>query len=80
MRHGWIDPADEQRFCSQCNRIRVTADGKLKPCLHSDEEIPLRGLDDAALRQTIAEAIAHKPARHYLTEEHCSASHRACMK
>lgn len=72
---GLIRPMSN-RFCSQCNRIRVTADGKLKPCLHSDEEIPLRGLDDAALRQTIAEAIAHKPARHYLTEEHCSASHR----
>ena len=37
---GLISPMSH-RFCSGCDRIRVTADGRLKPCLHSSEEIPL---------------------------------------
>ena len=44
--------------------IRVTADGKLKPCLHSNQEIPLRGLHGADLRRALGRAILHKPARH----------------
>ena len=51
-------------FCAQCNRIRLTADGRLKPCLHSREEIPVRGLHGEALRQQIERAIRHKPERH----------------
>jgi len=51
-------------FCARCDRIRLTADGCLKPCLHSREEIPLRGLHGPALRQRLAEAILHKPEQH----------------
>ncbi len=51
-------------FCAQCDRIRLTADGCLKPCLHSREEIPLRGLRGEALREKLAEAILRKPERH----------------
>lgn len=51
-------------FCSQCSRLRLTADGFLKPCLHSREEIPLRGLHGEALRRQIALAIQHKPEQH----------------
>ncbi len=40
---GLIRPMSH-RFCADCDRIRVTADGRLKPCLHSAQEIPLRGL------------------------------------
>ncbi|MDE6455539.1 MAG: GTP 3',8-cyclase MoaA, partial [Dysosmobacter sp.] len=47
---GLIEPLS-RRFCAQCDRIRVTADGKLKPCLHSNQEISLRGLHGEALRQ-----------------------------
>lgn len=54
-------------FCASCDRIRVTADGKLKPCLHSAEEIPLRGLRGAALEAAIRAGAAAKPARHDLT-------------
>lgn len=70
---GLITPMSH-RFCAQCDRIRVTADGRLKPCLHSDQEIPLKGLDDGAMLERMAEAIAQKPARHHL--EHGSDARR----
>lgn len=53
-------------FCAGCNRIRLTADGHLKPCLHSGQEIALKGLDKAAVAQRLREAIAAKPHRHNL--------------
>lgn len=55
-------------FCAACDRIRVTADGNLKPCLHSAEEIPLRDLRGAALEAAIRAGAAAKPARHGLAE------------
>ena len=64
---GLIEPMSHQ-FCDRCDRIRVTADGKLKPCLHSDQEIPLRGLTGEALREAIRKGIAAKPPRHHMTE------------
>lgn len=62
-RVGLINPVSHH-FCKSCNRIRLTADGKLKPCLHSKEEISLRGLHGEALSSTLALAIKHKPAQH----------------
>ncbi len=62
---GLIRPIS-RHFCPSCNRIRLTADGKLKPCLHSAQEIPLRGLTGEALERTIREAIWSKPQRHHL--------------
>ena len=56
------------RFCGSCNRIRVTADGMLKPCLHSDQEIPLRGLDPAERRAAMEAGILQKPLRHHMEE------------
>ncbi len=64
---GLIEPMSH-RFCADCDRIRVTADGKLKPCLHSDQEIPLRGLHGEALRRAIQDGIAAKPERHHMNE------------
>lgn len=69
---GFISPVSEH-FCDGCNRLRLTADGRLRPCLLSDAEIdlcgPLRaGISDAELEQLIADAIIHKPARHHLGE------------
>jgi cyclic pyranopterin phosphate synthase len=55
-------------FCAACDRIRVTADGMLKPCLHGREEIPLKGLMGEALREAIAEGILRKPRAHALSE------------
>lgn len=64
---GLIRPMSHQ-FCSQCDRIRVTADGKLKPCLHSAEELPLRGLHGDALEEAIYQGVARKPAAHHLAD------------
>ncbi|MDY5510379.1 GTP 3',8-cyclase MoaA [Dysosmobacter sp.] len=64
---GLISPVSHD-FCADCRRIRVTADGKLKGCLHSAEELPLRGLHGAELEDAIRRGIAQKPARHHLSE------------
>ena len=63
-------------FCEGCTRVRLTADGKLKPCLHSPEEFPLRGLRGEALRAAILEAVRQKPARHRLSPSRPSDSAR----
>ena len=62
-RIGLISPLS-CRFCAQCNRLRLTADGFLKPCLHSREEISVRGLHGEALQAAILAAAAAKPADH----------------
>ena len=64
---GLISPLSHE-FCADCRRIRVTADGRLKGCLHSREELSLRGLHGEALRSAIRQGILHKPVRHHLTE------------
>ena len=60
---GLISPVSCS-FCSECNRVRLTADGFMKPCLHSAEEFPLRGLHGAALRDAIRAAVNAKPEAH----------------
>ena len=60
---GLITPVSHE-FCSGCDRVRVTSDGKLKPCLHSGEEIPLKGLHGAELKEMISYGIGKKPASH----------------
>jgi len=67
---GFITPISEH-FCFQCNRMRLTADGRLRPCLLSDYEVdlkqPLRsGLSSSGLRGLFKEAVANKPLRHQL--------------
>ena len=64
---GLIAPVSYE-FCGDCRRIRVTADGRLKGCLHSREEIPLRGLHGDALTEAIRRGILQKPKGHHLTE------------
>jgi cyclic pyranopterin phosphate synthase len=69
---GFITPVTEH-FCYQCNRIRLTADGKLRPCLLSEEEIDLReplrsGASPDELKRLIEKAIAGKPESHHLAE------------
>ena len=60
---GLISPVSSH-FCLSCNRIRITADGKLKPCLHSSDEVSLRGLHGDELLSTMRNAIFSKPKRH----------------
>ncbi|MFC2003490.1 GTP 3',8-cyclase MoaA [Chloroflexota bacterium] len=69
---GFITPVSEH-FCICCNRLRLTADGKLRPCLLSEDEIdlkqPLRsGMSSAGLKKLIEEAVARKPMQHHLAE------------
>lgn len=56
--------AVSSHFCATCNRIRLTADGKLKPCLHSDQEFSIKGLDFDGMRWEMERAILAKPACH----------------
>ena len=64
---GLISPVSHD-FCAECRRVRVTSDGRLKGCLHSREEISLRGLHGEALADAIRQGILHKPKRHHLAE------------
>jgi cyclic pyranopterin phosphate synthase len=68
---GFITPVS-QHFCFNCNRLRLTAEGKLRPCLLSDQEIDLRqplrsGASPEKLKQVITEAIQTKPKAHQLS-------------
>lgn len=69
---GFITPVSEH-FCFQCNRLRLTADGKFRLCLLSKDEIDLReplrrGMSPAELKILIKEAVSSKPLRHRLAE------------
>jgi cyclic pyranopterin phosphate synthase len=69
---GFITPVS-QHFCFNCNRLRLTAEGKLRPCLLSDREIDLRqplrlGAPPKKLKQVIKEAIHTKPKQHQLPQ------------
>ena len=60
---GLISPVSAH-FCGSCDRLRLTADGKLKPCLHSAAEYPIKGLDRAGMAEVMKEAILGKPEWH----------------
>jgi|Deesub1362B_J571_1020462.scaffolds.fasta_scaffold00029_144 cyclic pyranopterin phosphate synthase len=54
----FVRPTDNTEFCYNCNRIRVTCDGKVKPCLlRNDNLVDVRGLEGEELRQRILEAV-----------------------
>lgn len=60
--------AISNHFCKSCNRLRLTADGKIKPCLFSDQEYDLRSAlrngTDEDVRTVFEAALAHKPSGH----------------
>lgn len=60
---GLITPVSSH-FCSECSRIRLSADGKLKPCLHCMDEFSIKGLDDVEMRKQFKKAILSKPFEH----------------
>ena len=69
---GFITPVSEH-FCFHCNRLRLTSDGKLRPCLLAEGEIDLKGplrsgVSSAGLKKLIEEAVARKPLRHHMDE------------
>jgi len=69
---GFINPISSH-FCTTCNRLRLTADGKLRPCLFADQEIdilqPLRSAGtDEELKLLLHEALSSKPKGHTVME------------
>jgi cyclic pyranopterin phosphate synthase len=69
---GFINPVSEP-FCGDCNRIRLTADGRLRTCLFSLNETDLRGplragAGDEELEQIIREAVWRKELKHHVGE------------
>lgn len=62
-RVGIITPVSRS-FCASCNRIRITYDGFVKPCLHSKEEFKIKGLDYLSKVETLRRAISSKPEAH----------------
>jgi cyclic pyranopterin phosphate synthase len=69
---GFINPVSEP-FCGDCNRIRLTADGRLRTCLFSLNETDLRGplrsgADDAELERLIRDAVWRKELKHHVGE------------
>ncbi len=70
---GFISPFSDH-FCSSCNRLRLTADGKLRTCLFSDKEVDLKPTlretsDNSSLERLIDFAISNKAERHFLGEK-----------
>jgi cyclic pyranopterin phosphate synthase len=79
---GFINPVSSH-FCSTCNRLRLTADGRLRACLLKEEEIDLKkalseNCSDAVLERLIREAILLKPKHHDLdcSDRHLKKCHR----
>jgi cyclic pyranopterin phosphate synthase len=71
-RIGFINPVSEP-FCGDCNRIRLTADGRLRTCLFSLNETDLRGplrdgASDAELERIIRDAVWRKELKHHVGE------------
>jgi cyclic pyranopterin phosphate synthase len=65
---GFVD-AVSHRFCASCNRVRLTSDGKLKPCLCFDSTVDLRallrgGCRDQELESALRDGIFRKPRAH----------------
>ena len=60
---GLISPINAH-FCGECNRLRLTQDGKLKPCLHAVDEYSIKGLDFDGMKAVMEQAIWNKPAWH----------------
>jgi cyclic pyranopterin phosphate synthase len=71
-RIGFINPVSEP-FCGDCNRVRLTADGRLRTCLFSLNETDLRGplragADDRELERIIRDAVWRKELKHHVGE------------
>ncbi|WP_409523996.1 GTP 3',8-cyclase MoaA [Nitrincola sp. MINF-07-Sa-05] len=73
-RVGFISP-HSHNFCSECNRVRVTAEGRLLLCLGNEHSVDLRAIlrryprDNTPLREAIIDAIELKPEQHHFTTD-----------
>lgn len=80
---GFID-AMEHKFCSSCNRVRLTAEGFLKLCLNQKNGLDLRqllrsGISDENLKLALRQAIYRKPAEHLFTDNFNTARDNRAM-
>ena len=80
---GFISPMSEC-FCSACNRLRITVDGMLRPCLMNDNELDLRsllrsGTSLGEVKKVILKAVEVKPERHHLIEGECQKRRTMCQ-
>jgi cyclic pyranopterin phosphate synthase len=75
---GFIAPLGDH-FCNRCNRLRLTADGRLRSCLLVDKEISIREVlhSDEGLKSFLIKAVTEKPAGHALASHNCPDSR--CM-
>ena len=66
------------QFCNTCNRIRITSDGKIKLCLHSNEETDIRYYLNKPMifKEVLKEIILKKPDKHNLLENNSSDTYR----
>ena len=69
-RVGFINPLSNV-FCAMCNRVRLKVNGRIKTCLHGQEELDLKamlrlGLPREAIKQQIAAAVFLRPEQHFL--------------
>jgi GTP 3',8-cyclase len=82
---GFISPLSDH-FCGDCSRLRLTANGEIRPCLFSDIRIdiktPMRnGASDEEIEYLFCRAVSVKPQGHVLNEDITSARHlRSMMK
>jgi cyclic pyranopterin phosphate synthase len=75
QRIGFIGALTNLHFCESCNKLRLTCDGKLRPCLGSALEFdiitPLRaGANDDELRQLFLDVVDRKPLQHDFRENY----------
>jgi cyclic pyranopterin phosphate synthase len=79
---GFISPISHH-FCDQCNRLRLTSEGKLRSCLLNDKETDLKlllrgGASDEELIATIRQTIIDKPQGHALSKEFTGEERQSC--
>ncbi|MGA2867842.1 MAG: GTP 3',8-cyclase MoaA [Verrucomicrobiota bacterium] len=72
---GFIGALTNLHFCEACNKMRLTADGKIRPCLGDHGEIDLRAVlrhttDDESLRNVFVEALRVKPLEHQFRNQY----------
>ena len=70
---GFIGALTTPHFCESCNKLRLTADGKIRPCLGQHGELDLRpslrqGSPLGLLKENLLEAIRHKPENHLMSD------------
>jgi cyclic pyranopterin phosphate synthase len=69
---GFISPVSRV-FCNECSRVRVTGDGKLRPCLGDNTEVDLReAMQQDTLLETIRRAVYNKPEGHHFSHDFVS--------